>query len=306
MHLSTNGVKRSGMPGVALGAAMIALSVLMVAGAQPAGEGVPSAAPRVQAAQTAPATQSPEEVLWQRIFDLRQLPSAPPGATQPLENPEFVRSLSQQLEKSLQATGEYLEKYPKGEHAEEVEIQRLDTIRLLAVANKQPLDEFQAEAQKVLKSGVSTNVKAAAEYMLMGIQMDAYARELSNSDLSPEQREQAWRQAVIQRANEFIGKYPTTAFAERFYVLLIDGALQQGNVEQARSVFEQMRKSHPQSQFLAEIGSAIQEVAAATQSAATRPGAATRAGATQPGEASEDADAVPDIAIQRRGPASQP
>lgn len=241
--------------------------------------------------------------MWQQILALRQLPPAPAGATQPLENPDFVKTLNQQLDKSIQATNEFLKKYPKSEHAEEVQIQRLDTTRLLAVVNKQPLDAFQAEAQKVVKSDAPDNVKAAAEYMLMGIRMDDYQKELLNSQLSEDQREQAWRSRVTQAAKQFIAKYPKTAFAERFYVLLIESALQDENVPEATAILEEMRKNHPDSPLLPKIASAIQEVAASTQPSATQ------SSSTQPAAAQPVAPNVPDIATRParvKAPATAP
>lgn len=299
MHLPMNAVKQSSGLIRSLVAAAASLSLVLPAvsaSAQSSDTEAPVAVPRsaakapagVQKApagapQTAPASQSSEEALWRQIQALRQLPPAPAAATQPLENPEFVKSLNQHLEKSQQACNEYLKKYPKGEHAEEAQIQRLETVRILAVVNKQSLDGFQAEAQKVLKSDAPINVKAAVDYMLMGIHMDEYKDELLKSQLSPEQQQQAWGQAVTRRAKEFIAKYPKTAFAERFYMLLIDSALQEDNVPEAKSLFEEMRQAFPDSKVIPEIASAIQEVSASTQPAASQPAATQRsAPATQP------------------------
>ncbi len=111
--------------------------------------------------------------------------------------------------------------------------------------------------------------------MVMGIRMDEFAKNLLKSELTQQQREQAWQQQVIRKAKDFVAKYPKTPFAERFYVLLIDAALQQDNIPEAKATLAELRKNHPQSPYVEEIAKAIQQAAAsqpsATQPAATQP-----------------------------------
>lgn len=260
-------------------AVLLAAACLMtsLAVAQPADSQAPIAVPRAQATRptaTAPATMSAEEALWLQILALRQMPQAPAGTTQPLEDPAFVQRVNQQLEKSLALTEEYLKKYPQGEHVEQAQIQRLDTIRLQAVVNRQPFDRFESEARKVLASNASTEVKAAAEYMLLGIQMEQHGRSLvANQQMTDEQKDEAWRQAVVRQARQYIDKYPRSVFAQRFYSLLIEAALQDRDFDQARGLLVEMRAAFPESPIVAELDEYIQTAAAATQAAATQPAA---------------------------------
>lgn len=280
MALPVNAVKRFSLYATILLVAAVPTAWMAApAIGQSAGGQAPVAKPLAPSTQAAPATQSPEEALWDQILALRQLPPAPAGTTQPLEDPAFVKTLNEQLDKSLTLINEYLKKYPNGSHVEDVQLQRLDVLRLQAAFNKKPFTQFEAEAQKVLKSNAPINVKAGAEYMLMGIEMDARAKDLLNSQLTQEQREQAMRQAFVQKAKEFIAKYPKTPFAERFYVLLIDTDLEQGDIPEAKAVLEQLRATHPDSQFIPEIVQAIQEEAAAASQAAASQSAASQPGA---------------------------
>ncbi len=99
MHLLTTALQRSRRLSVLAVMALAALLVGLPAGpanAQQAATDAPIAKPLAPATATAPATQSGEETLWQEILSLRQLPSPPPGTSQPLENPEFLKTLNQQ------------------------------------------------------------------------------------------------------------------------------------------------------------------------------------------------------------------
>ena len=93
MHLPTNALRRFDWWAITLLVAVVVTMAWLAvpAPAQSAGDEAPVARPRATATQSSSAPQSGEEALWEQILALRQLPAAPAGSTQPLEDPEFVK-----------------------------------------------------------------------------------------------------------------------------------------------------------------------------------------------------------------------
>lgn len=295
MHLSRNSTQRSG------GLLVAAMTVVLLCGMVYAAEKTPAAGPVAmpRAAASAPAsgpatTQSAEEALYAQIIELRNLPRVPQGK-QISEVPEIKQSINEQLTKSLALSAEFLKKYPKNEHADEVLVQRMDTVRLLAVVNDKPLDEFKAEAKKVLASDASEKVKSTVAFMLVQTDLqDVYKELKDNQQLPEEQKAETWKKAVTKQAGEFIKKYPKSEFAKEFYGVLIETAVQDRNFDRANELLEQLRANFPDEAAIPQIAQFIQQAAAtqaaaASQSAASQPkGAATqKAPATRKAPAAE-------------------
>ncbi len=245
----------------------------------------PIAVPR--AATSAPAsapatTQSAEEALYQQIVELRNLPRVPAGK-QLSEVPEIRQAINEQLEKSLQLSDEFLRKYSKSEHADEIQIQQLDTIRLQAVVNDKPLAGFREEAKKILASDASDIVRSTTAFMLVQADLQDGFKDLkANEQLSEEQKATAWRKAVVKQAGDYIKKYPKSEFAKEFYGVLIETAVQDRDFDRANELLNQLRANFPDEQAIPQIAQFIQQ-AAATQAAATQ-SATTKPSATQSGK----------------------
>lgn len=242
----------------------------------PAGAG-PVAVPRASATASAPATtQSAEEALFNQITELRNLPRVPQGK-QISEVPEVKQAINDQLTRSLALTAEFLKKYPKSENADEVLIQRLDSIRLMAVVNDKPLDDFRAEARKVLAGSTSEKVKSTVAFMLVQTDLqDTFKALKENQQLGEEQKAEAWKKAVLKQAGEYVKKYPSSEFAKEFYGVLIETAVQDRNFERAYELLGQLRANFPDEAAIPQIAQFIQQAAAtqaATTQAATQPAA---------------------------------
>jgi outer membrane protein assembly factor BamD (BamD/ComL family) len=286
MHAARNPVQQSAALTPALAVtALFLLSAIVCAQATPPADQAPVAVPRAAATATAPAaTQSAEEVLYQQITELRNLPRVTPGK-QISDEPETKEAINKQLAKSLALTAEFLKKYPKSEYAEEILVQQMDTIRLGAVVNDKPLDEFRAEAKKILAGDASDKVKSTVAFMLVQSDLQDTFKGLKEKEgLSEEQKADAWKKAVVKQANDYIKKYPKSDFAKEFYGVLIETAVQDRNFDRAYELLDQLRASFPDEPAVPQIAQFIQQ-AAATQSAATRPGPATRPAAPAAGGA---------------------
>ena len=197
--------------------------------------------------------------------------------------PEVKQAINDQLTKSLALTAEFLKKYPKSEYADEVLVQRMDTIRLQAVVNDKPLDEFRAEAKKILAGDASDKVKSTVAFMLVQSDLqDTFKALKENEGLSEEQKADAWKKAVVKQANDYIKKYPKSDFAKEFYGVLIETAVQDRNFDRAYELLDQLRTSFPDEPAVPQIAQFIQQ-AAATQPTATRSASpASRPGASRP------------------------
>lgn len=277
MYAARNSANRSValVPAVAVTALFLLAAVV---GAQEtlSADEAPVAIPR--AAATAPATgpaatQSTEDALYKQIAELRNLPRVPQGK-QISDVPDIRREINEQLDKSLALTSEFLKKHPKSEYVDEVLVQRMDTIRLQAVVNDKPLDEFRAEARKVLAGDASETVKSTVAFMLVQSDLQDTFKALKESEqLSEEQKAAAWKQAVIKQANDYTKKYPKSDFAKEFYGVLIETAVQDRNFDRAYELLDQLRVNFPDEPAVPQIAQFIQQ-AAATQAAATQPGPA--------------------------------
>ncbi len=282
MHVTRDTVQPS--VGLGLAAAVAALSLLCAAVPAPAAPLTatgPVAMPRAAATASAPAaTQSAEESLFKQISALRNLPRVPQGK-QISEVPEVKQAINDQLTKSMALTAEFLKKYPKNENYDEVLIQRLDTMRLLAVVNDKPLDDFRGEAKKVLASNASDKVKSTVAFMLVQSDLqDTFKSLKENQQLSEEQKAEGWKKAVVKQAGEYVKKYPTSDFAKEFYGVLIETAVQERDFERAYTLLGQLRENFPDEPAIPQIAQFIQQ-AAATQAAATQE-ATTQPTATRP------------------------
>jgi hypothetical protein len=279
MHASRNAVQRSAA--LTLAMAAIALCLLLSASVYaqatpPAGQ-APVAVPRAAASAPASApatTQSAEQALYQQITELRNLPRVPQGK-QISEVPEVKQAINDQLIKSLGATAEFLKKYPKSESADEVLVQRMDTVRLLAVVNDKPLDDFRAEAKKILAGDATDKVKSTVAFMLVQTDLqDSFKALKEDEKLPEEQKADAWKKAVVKQAGDYIKKYPKSDFAKEFYGVLIETAVADRNFDRARELLEQLRVNFPNEPAVPQIEQFIQQAAAtqptATQSAATQ------------------------------------
>jgi len=279
MHASRNAVQRSaGLTLAVAAAALLLLSAMVYAQATPGANQAPVAVPRAasSAPASAPATaQSADEALYQQITELRNLPRVPQGK-QISDVPEVKQAIDDQLTKSLALTAEFLKKYPKNEYADEVLVQRMDTVRLLAVVNDKPLDNFRAEAKKVLAGDASDKVKSTVAFMLVQTDLqDTFKALKENEQLPEDQKAEAWKKAVVKQAGDYIKKYPKSEFAKEFYGVLIETAVQDRNFDRAYELLDQLRANFPDEPAVPQIAQFIQQ-AAATQSAATQPGPATQ------------------------------
>jgi outer membrane protein assembly factor BamD (BamD/ComL family) len=223
--------------------------------------------------------------LYEEITQLRNLPRVPPGRRLD-EVPQIKEELNDQLARSLVLTEEYLKKYPKGPNADDVLIQRVDTIRLQAVINDKPLDEFRKEAQKVLTGNASEKVKSTVAFMLVQADLqDAYKALREDQQMSEEQKDAAWRQTLAKQAGDYLKKYPKSEFAKEFYGVLIQMAVRDRDFERANALLDQLRANFPDEPAIPQIAEFIQQ-AAATQAAASQFGPARIVGTTtQPGAA---------------------
>lgn len=274
MHVSRNAVQRSCRLTLAVAAtALILLSSTVQAQATPA-EG-PIAIPRAAASAPASApatTQSAEQAMYAQIVELRNLPRVPAGK-QLADVPEVKQAINDQLAKSLVLTADFLKKYPKSELADEVLIQRLDTVRLQAVVNEKPLDAFRDEAKKILAGDASDKVKSTVAFMLVQADLqDTYKALKDNQQVPEAQKADAWKQAVVKQATDYIKKYPKSEFAKEFYGVLIETAVQDRNFDRAYELLDQLRTNFPDEAAIPQIAQFIQQ-AAATQPTATRPAA---------------------------------
>jgi hypothetical protein len=283
MHASRNAVPRSAALTLAVAAIALCLllSPLVQAQATPAAEQAPVAAARAAASApvSAPATtQSAEQALYQQITELRNLPRVPQGK-QISEVPEVKQAINDQLTKSLAVTAEFLKKYPKSESADEVLVQRMDTVRLLAVVNDKPLDDFRAEAKKVLAGDASDKVRSTVAFMLVQTDLQDTFKALKDNDQLPEDgKADAWKKAVVKQAGDYIRKYPKSDFAKEFYGVLIETAVGDRNFDRAYELLGQLRTNFPDEPAVPQIAQFIQQ-AAATQPAATQPAATQKASA---------------------------
>ena len=285
MHVSRNALQLSRWltPFVVAMALILFASSVHAQAAKPAAEG-PVAVPR--AAASAPAsgpatTQSAEQALYNQIVELRNLPRVPAGK-QLADVPEVKQAINDQLAKSLVLTADFLKKYPKGDQADEVLIQRLDTVRLQAVVNEKPLDAFRDEAKKILAGDASDKVKSTVAFMLVQADLQDTYKALKDDQKVPEaQKADAWKQAVVKQAGDFIKKYPKSEFAKEFYGVLIETAVQERNFDRANELLDHLRASFPEEPAIPQIAQFIQQ-AAATQAAGSQPAATQPAAASQP------------------------
>jgi hypothetical protein len=291
MHASRNAVPRSAALTLTMAAIALCLlpSPLVWAQAAPPAEQAPVAATR--AAASAPAsvpatTQSAEQALYQQITELRNLPRVPQGK-QISEVPEVKQAINDQLTKSLAVTAEFLKKYPKSESADEVLVQRMDTVRLLAVVNDKPLDDFRAEAKKVMAGDASDKVRSTVAFMLVQTDLQDTFKALKENEQLPEDgKADAWKKAVVKQAGDYIKKYPKSDFAKEFYGVLIETAVGDRNFDRAYELLDQLRTNFPDEPAVPQIAQFIQQ-AAATQSAATQSAATQKAPATRKAPAAE-------------------
>jgi outer membrane protein assembly factor BamD (BamD/ComL family) len=281
MHAARNAVQRSATLTVAMAAITLCLLLpaLVLAQATPPAGQAPVAVPRAAASAPASApatTQSAEQALFQQITELRNLPRVPQGK-QISEVPKVKQDISDQLTKSLALTAEFLKKYPKSEYAEEILVQRMDTIRLLAVVNDKPLDDFRSEAKKILAGDASDKVRSTVAFMLVQTDLQDTFKALKDNEQLPEEgKAEAWKKAVVKQAGDYIKKYPKSEFAKEFYGVLIETAVQDRNFDRARELLEQLRTNFPNEPAVPQIEQFIQQ-AAATQPSATQPAIAPAA-----------------------------
>jgi hypothetical protein len=271
------------LPAVALTALT---AVVPAQAAKPASEGPVSVARQTAAAPasapaSSPATQSAEQALYQQIVELRNLPKVPSGK-QLSDVPEVKQAVNDQLRKSLVLTDEFLKKYPKSEQADEILIQRLDTIRLQAVVNEKPLDGFRSEAKKILANEASDKVKSTVAFMLVQADLqDTYKGLKDNQQIPDAEKADAWKQAVVKQAGDYLKKYPKSEFAKEFYGVLIETAVQDRNFDRANELLDQLRTNFPDEQAIPQIAQFIQQ-AAATQAATSQSAASQAAHSATP------------------------
>ena len=286
MHVSRNALRPSCRLTLAVaGTALILLaSIVHAQAAKPPAEAGPVAVPRAAASApaSAPATQSAEQALYNQIVELRNLPRVPAGK-QLADVPEVRQAINDQLTKSLGLTAEFLKKYPKSEQADEVLIQRLDTVRLQAVVNEKPLDAFRDEARKMMLAGdASDKVKSTVAFMLVQADLQDTYKALKDDQQVPEaQKADAWKQAVVKQAGDYIKKYPKSEFAKEFYGVLIETAVQDRNFDRAYELLDQLRGNFPDEPAIPQIAQFIQQ-AAATQAAGSQPAVTRPAATSQP------------------------
>ncbi len=290
MYFALDAVRRPCLPCVAgMAAAVILCVALAPAWAAPPAERGPVAVPRAAAPASAPAsvpvaTRSAEEALFEQIAELRNLPRVPAGKKLE-EVPEIRQQLDEQLARSLAMSQEYLKKYPKSPNADEVLIQRVDTIRLQAVIHDRPLDEFRKEAGKILAGDASEKVKSTVAFMLVQADLqDAYKALREDQQIPDEQKDAAWRKTLARHASQYLEKYPKSEFAKEFYGVLIQMAVQDRNFDKANMMLDQLKANFPDEPAIPDIVEFIQQgattQAAETQAATTR-GATTRPAATR-------------------------
>ncbi len=292
MYFTLDAMRRARLLCIAGMAAAVILSVARVpASAAPPAEQGPVAIPRAVVPASAPAslpvaTRSAEEVLFEQIAKLRNLPRVPAGKKLE-EVPQIEQQLDAQLAKSLALTQEFLKKYPKSPNADDVQIQRLDTIRLQAVIHDKPLDEFRKEASRILAGDASEKVKSTVAFMLVQADLqDAYKALREDQHTPDEQKDAAWRETLARHASEYLDKYPKSEFAKEFYGVLIQMAVQNRDFDKANAMLEQLKANFPDEPAIPEITEFIQQAAttqaAETQAAATMSATTQRSAATRP------------------------
>jgi hypothetical protein len=275
---------------VAAVAVMVLTAMVPVWAAQPTTPG-PIAVPRAAAPASAPvsapaATRSAEEVLLDQIFGLRNLPRVPAGKRLD-EVPEIREQLNEQLAKSLALTSEYLKKYPTSPNADEVLIQRVDTVRLQAVVNDKPLDAFRAEAAEVLAGDSSEKVKSYVAFMLVQADLQDLSKALmEDRQMSKEQKDEMWRQTRTRQARDYLKKYPKSEFAKEFYGFLIDAAVRNRDFDGANELLDQLKANFPDEPAIPDISDHIRQ-AAATQAATDQFGPPRAVTTTLPGAATQ-------------------
>ena len=220
------------------------LTILVVVGGLPAWAVQPTT--QSSANSTAKAQSPEEQALVRRIVELGRDPQRglwmSPGAYREL----ILGRRQEQIAK----IHELLERFPDSPAREEVLEYKLESLFAISNMMKQPPTELKEAVQQVLAGSPGKSLEGTASFWR--IQVDLYEKAMAGAgaqELAKYQMEQFARLAA---------KYPDNRhFGDAILGNMVQVRLMEGNIEEAQSYYEKLKKYHPDSELIEPLGAEL-------------------------------------------------